>query len=135
MLERGLNWNTRQVCSGMGGRIQQEYLLIAKGFFTDGIDENGKYTNTKFTVLENSQISLFESKKLDEKYKKYKNELKGYDFVELNNNTALIKKEYEFSSPSLAACILRGIEGGKNDWKNINGESLKELFGDSYGRK
>lgn len=90
-----------------------------------GIKATGIISPNGFTVLKGSQVAANTAPSFDVlKYKSMRDALIN-DKVIVNNEFV---KDYEFSSPSAAASIVRGNSANGNvEWKNTSGVALKDL--------
>lgn len=88
------------------------------------IEAKCKRTNEGFVVLSNSMIEEIDSESIPKTIHEQREKAK-------NNNEIIdgrITKNYLFNSPSYAASFILGRStNGRNNWKNKEGVSLKEL--------
>ena len=88
----------------------------------------GSKRNPTFVVLASSTISDSTVDSLRIKAKNCRDQLIEDQLLVLDENAYRLVKNYEFHSPSLAACIVSGNNrSGGDAWKNIDGISLKNL--------
>ena len=91
----------------------------------------GKDTPQGFIVLEGSKAALEEVASLAKHYSPYsalRQSLINNGVLVLDQNYLRFTQDYTFNSPSMAACILRGIaSNGRTAWKDASGRTLKEI--------
>lgn len=92
-----------------------------------GFIAKGKRTANGFVVFKGSQAVAIDRASSNRIKKKREQYLKDGLLV-LNDDHLVFTKDYEFSSPSDAAGIIRGgSSNGLINWKNKNGVALKDL--------
>ena len=90
-----------------------------------GLLATGKPTNEGFVVFKDSTIS--KSISVNTSYEALRNKLVNNGYIVEDANSAKLTKDYIFSSPSAAACIVLGVSAnGLTAWK-CKGKTLKEL--------
>lgn len=90
-----------------------------------GLLATGKPTNEGFVVFKDSTIS--KSISVNTSYEALRNKLVNNGYIVEDANSAKLTKDYIFSSPSAAACIVLGVStNGLTAWK-CKGKTLKEL--------
>ena len=90
-----------------------------------GLLATGKPTNEGFVVFKDSTIS--KSISVNTSYETLRNKLVNNGYIVEDANSAKLTKDYIFSSPSAAACIVLGVSAnGLTAWK-CKGKTLKEL--------
>lgn len=90
-----------------------------------GLLATGKPTNEGFVVFKDSTIS--KSISVNTSYETLRNKLVNNGYIVEDANSAKLTKDYIFSSPSAAACIVLGVStNGLTAWK-CKGKTLKEL--------
>ena len=103
---------------------KEEDLLFCK---IKGIEAKGKRSSGGFTVYKESQAVL-EHRPSAKRIRSKREELIEKGILEPKGNTLIFTKDFEFSSPSLAAAIVRGgNSNGLTSWKNSGGKKLKEI--------
>lgn len=108
------------------------HLKDSKEYCENGLKAEGYCVEKKFLVLYGSQISYFFGN-LDENHKDQKQELLESSIIDKKANYGVFTQDYEFTSISLAACILRGREcNGRELWKFSNGLSLNDISGPKF---
>lgn len=92
-----------------------------------GISATGQRSPGGFTVLKDSQAVL-EHRPSAKRVKEKREELLKKGLLESNGQFLRFVKDIEFSSPSLAAAVVRGgSSNGLTAWKNAAGKPLKEI--------
>ena len=92
-----------------------------------GFTAKGKRTANGFVVFKGSQAVATDRASSNRIKKKREQYLKDGLLV-LNDDHLIFTQDYEFSSPSAAAAIVRGgSSNGLINWKNKNGVALKDL--------
>ena len=87
----------------------------------------GRRTSGGFTVYAGSQAVL-EHRPSAKRMKKKRELLVEKGLLTQEGSHLLFKKDIEFSSPSLAAAVVRGgASNGLTSWKNSSGKQLKEI--------
>lgn len=103
---------------------KEEDLLFCK---IKGIEAKGKRSSGGFTVYKESQAVL-EHRPSAKRIRSKREELIEKGILEPKGNALIFTKDFEFSSPSLAAAIVRGgNSNGLTSWKNSSGKKLKEI--------
>lgn len=101
-----------------------EEVLICK---IKGILARGKRTSGGFTVFAGSQAVL-EHRPSAGSIKNKRESLISKGILKAGSNALLFTKDTEFSSPSMAASVVRGgPSNGLTLWKSSAGQSLKEI--------
>lgn len=91
-----------------------------------GLLATGKPTNEGFVVFKDSTISKSLGS-VNNSIEALRNKLVNNGYIVENADSAKLTKDYIFSSPSLAACIVLGVSAnGLMEWK-CKGKTLKEL--------
>lgn len=91
-----------------------------------GLLATGKPTNEGFAVFKDSTISKSLGS-VNTSIEALRNKLVNNGYIVENADSAKLTKDYIFSSPSLAACIVLGVSAnGLMEWK-CKGKTLKEL--------
>jgi len=104
--------------------VRQEDILYRK---IKGLTAKGKRTSGGFTVYAGSQAVL-EHRPSAKRTKKKRELLVAKGLLSQEGNHLVFTKDIEFSSPSLAAAVVRGgATNGLTSWKNSAGKQLKEI--------
>ena len=102
---------------------KQDRLVCA----TKGIKAYGNRTNNGFIVYKDSQAVL-EGMKKSVRTKARREKLVEKGVLTQNDDCLVFTKDYEFTSPSLAAAVVKGgASNGLVAWKNGRGMTLKEV--------
>jgi len=103
---------------------KEEDLLFCK---IKGIEAKGKRSSGGFTIYKESQAVL-EHRPSAKRIRSKREELIEKGILEPKENALIFTKDFEFSSPSLAAAVVRGgNSNGLTSWKNSSGKKLKEI--------
>ena len=88
---------------------------------------NGYETSNGFAIRKGSLINKKTLDSLYSTYKQERNQLINNNVIEENDERLIFTIDYEFSSPSTAACIVSGRSAnGLTSWKDQNNITLKE---------
>jgi len=99
-------------------------LLVCK---IKGLTAKGERTSGGFTVYAGSQAVL-EHRPSAKRMKKKREQLVEKGLLKPEDNYLLFTKDIEFSSPSMAASIVRGGGAtGLGAWRNSSGKTLREI--------
>jgi predicted GIY-YIG superfamily endonuclease len=125
--------NMKLLVNTLGHKIFD--AIISKNSVEDDIDFQitkkgllaiGRPTNEGFVVFKDSTISKSLGA-VNTSVETLRNKLVNNGYIVENASFAKLTKDYVFSSPSLAACIVLGVSAnGLTEWK-CNGKTLKEL--------
>ena len=103
---------------------QDESLLTCT---IKGLTAKGKRSANGFVVFKGSQ-AVKEHRESSKRVRRKREQHVEEGLLVLNGDALEFTQDYEFSSPSAAAAIIRGgASNGLTSWKNINGVSLKDL--------
>ena len=96
-----------------------------------GMVANAEERANGFVVLENSTAVLGDQRTIPNKAKVLRADLIAKKIMEKSGEFYVFKKDYPFSTPSLAASVIRGSSvNGRIEWKNSEGKSLNDLAND-----
>lgn len=89
----------------------------------------GEHMGDTFVVYKGSYAKLDSSYSMSNNYRALKEKLIKNGILVQNGDVYQFTKDYVFSSPSAAACVILGLNlSGWEYWKNKEGKTLKELF-------
>jgi hypothetical protein len=104
--------------------LDDKQLLFCK---IKGLVAKGRRTTSGFVVLKGSQAVLEHRRSAMDAKTRRENLFKAGVLVK-QNDYYVFSADVEFSSPSMAASVVRGgASNGLTSWKTTNGKSLKEL--------
>ncbi|MEZ5008033.1 MAG: DUF4357 domain-containing protein [Chitinophagales bacterium] len=110
-----------------------EAILVSDGInlfmnlHRNKIQAKGVLKGTKLTVLSGSRANIQELK-ISNNVKRIREELIKREVLIENNNALEFKVDYEFESTNEAAGVIAGYSiNARTAWKNVNGESIKDL--------
>ena len=93
----------------------------------------GDMSKPKFVVTKGSTANIQQAKSLRPTIRELRQELIEKGILVEDKGVYSFTKEYIFKSPSAAACVIAGNpRSGMDAWRNMKGQSLKEL---GYGKK
>ncbi len=93
-----------------------------------GIVAEGVLTSNGFLVKANSGYCKEPTPSLPEGHLNTRKLLEKKGFILTKDEARFLESDYEFASPSQAASVILGASSnGRMVWKNMNGESLKEI--------
>lgn len=93
------------------------------------IEANGYETADGFVVVKGSQVSAETTPSVPPSIIQLRDELVAKGVLARNEKGVLeFLQDYEFSSPSIAAGIIRGASSnGRSEWRNTEGKKLRDL--------
>lgn len=92
-----------------------------------GLTAKGKRSANGFVVFKGSQ-AVKEHRESSKRVRRKREQHVEEGLLVLNGDALEFTQDYEFSSPSAAAAIIRGgASNGLTSWKNTNGVALKDL--------
>lgn len=104
--------------------LDEKQLLFCK---IKGLVAKGRRTTSGFVVLKGSQ-AVFEHRRSATYTKTRRETLLNAGVLVEEKNHYVFSADVEFSSPSMAASVVRGgASNGLTSWKTTSGKSLKEL--------
>ncbi len=93
-----------------------------------GFQAQGQRNENGFVVFKGSRISLNETPSVPKAAKDHRTIMLDKGILSLEDKYYVLTKDYEFSSPSLAAAVVRGASAnGLTEWKDIQGRVLKAI--------
>lgn len=105
--------------------IERNFELF---FNTKSLNATAVLTDEGLVVLANSESSKNHSEKIQAGYRELRESLINDGTLKPNGGKYFFKKNQLFYSPSAAASVIAGTSrNGREDWKDINGVSLKEI--------
>ncbi len=92
------------------------------------IKATGFESNKGFVVLKNSESALNEAPSLDKYSARLRYDLISNKILQQQDGRYIFIENYAFSSPSSAASVVFGRNSnGRTEWKDVKGQTLKEI--------
>ena len=80
-----------------------------------------------FIVLKGSEAQINEMSYIHQYMSTIRKDLVEKGVLVLDGTKYIFTQDYAFNSPTTSAGVIKGSRGGKKDWKNSKGVTLKEL--------
>ena len=92
-----------------------------------GLQATGRVSDNGFVVFEGSQ-AVKEDRKSSNRFREKRAQYVESGLLQVREDHLVFTQDFEFSSPSAAAAIIRGgSSNGLTSWKDSNGTALKDL--------
>ena len=103
---------------------------VSKKLYCKGNDylATGWESESGFVVAKGSKARVKETESFSDSLSKLRQEFQREEILVVSGKSYIFTQDYEFSSPSYAAAVVRGMTtNGRTSWKDNTGKTLKEL--------